>query len=143
MRSRSVHRGLCLVALVAYLFNLAFVASGAVICQDPQGQPRFELACDHSHCGPSGEVEHDHGDPVEACWCAACPCEDMPLGICVTATVRGDEWQGTPQSSPHYVLALLERGMLLEGRRQRAYPRRPPPAVDQTLRRLRTIILIV
>lgn len=142
MSLRRAHPVICLVVLSAYLLNFALVASGAVFCRDSQGQPQFEIACDHGHCDTVPEINHDY-NANESCWCSTCHCEDDPLGVAVLAVMTRDIDHGQLTSNAHYVQWYEEPVTLPNAYISCAVLPRTPPGVIQQLRQLRTIVLIV
>jgi hypothetical protein len=140
MRARRTHPVLCLVALAAYLLNLAAAAGGAVLCHDPAGESSVEFACDHDHCSTTVDAGHEH-HPA-GCWCSSCPCEDSPLVMEAPPWHKDDDLRASAPDS-----ATLGFAQHLETKTRTAnrvlLAGRPPPASNRSLRQLRTVVLIV
>ncbi len=140
VRARRTNPVICLAALAAYLLNMAVAAGGAVLCHDPAGESSIEFTCDHDHCAATVESEHDHASG--GCWCSSCPCEDTPLPVHVVPLLRDDDVRASTPDS--LTLVFVPRS---ETQRQSAHRGllavRPPPALDRSLRQLRTVVLIV
>lgn len=142
MRARRAQPVVCLVAIAAYLLNLAAAAGGAALCREPAGEASIEFACDHDHCAASVESEHEHDHGFDPCWCSSCPCEDTPLAVWAAPLLRsGDVRASTPKPSTFAFVPRCETQKLAASRVARAD--RSPPAPDRSLRRLRTVVLIV
>ncbi len=138
MCAQRSHPVICLVALAAYLLNLVALAGGAVLCQDPAGESSIELACDHDHCAATVEHDHDFG----GCWCSSCPCEDTPLAIDVVPLRKDDNVRASTLYSLTFVFVQrFEMQRWTANRVLLVY--RPIPALDRSLRQLRTVVLIV
>ena len=139
MNARRTHPAICLIALAAYLLNLGAAAGGAVFCQEPAGDSSIEFACDHDHCAATPKA-HDHD--VGGCWCSSCPCEDTSLAIDVAPSLRDDDVGVSTLSS--ITVGFLQQFETQRRSTNRALlADRPPPVLDQSLRQLRTVILIV
>ncbi len=139
VRTRQTHPVIRLVALAAYLLNLAAAAGGAVLCQDPVGEASIELACDHDHCTATVEVEHDHD--FGGCWCFSCPCDDTSLVMDVALVLRDDDVRAGARNVltitvPHFETVQRPAHQALRADR-------PPPGLGRSLRQLRTVVLIV
>ena len=138
MRTRPSHPVTCLVALTAYLLNLAAIAGGAVVCQDPAGASSIEVACDHDHCAATVDTEHDHDSG--RCWCSSCPCEDTPLALDVAPLLKDDDVRASMRNVPaiivkHFATVRLPASQVLRTDRLLS-------AFDRTLRQRRTVVLI-
>ena len=140
VRTARIHPVIGLVALAAYLLNMAAAAGGAVLCFDPAGASSIEIASDHDHCTTA--VESEHGHDAGDCWCAGCPCEDTPLTADVVTMRKDDDVRGStsdvstfgfvpPFAAPWHTVSRM---VLAD---------RAPPVLDRSLRQLRTVVLIV
>ena len=139
MPRRLAHLAVCLLALGAYLLNSAAAVSGAVLCEDPTGASSVELACDHDHCATLVATDHEHDSG--ACWCASCPCEDRPVEVDVATVARDDDPRTTAANVSAFVLPRSHEATHPGPRVARA--RSALPALDRSLRYLRTVVLIV
>ncbi len=141
MHTRNTHPVICFIILTAYFFNVAAMAGGMVLCQNPVNGSSTEFVGSQEHCSTSTNDSHNH-DSTERCMCAPCPCDDTPIVIDVVPVLRDDEFQTrfTKPLTPHYAIHMpivrrsLSRISFLE------YDR---PALHQSLRQVRTIVLIL
>jgi len=146
MRTRRTHSTFCFIALTAYLLNLMAVSSGAVLCETPAGSPSLEIACDHDHCAPVIETDHDHiesSSEINGCRCASCPCEDTPLISDFALSITRDSGRMTLTHSviPTILVQYSLSHSFLECRDQ--WTKYKPPFMEPSLQYLRTVVLIV
>ena len=142
MNTRRVHPILCFLVLAAYLLNLSAAAAGAVLCQEPAGETSIEFVCEHDHCEEIViEIVHDHS--LDNCWCATtCPCDDTQLVVEITPLFRNDKFQSSSLIS--YTLAFVSHSTLsLRLTNSILFEVRPHLTFDNSLRQLRTVVLIV
>ncbi len=138
MLRRRHHSVICLVALSAYMFNVAAVIGGAVLCEDPAGVSSLEFGCDHDHCPATVITAHEHDS---ACWCSACPCVDEPLELDVATVLRDDDARTRAPGVQGCMVPSFYA--VLPGSHRIVRDRSAVPGLDRSLRHLRTVVLIV
>jgi len=150
MITRRIHPVIGLIVLVAYFLNLAAVAGGAVLCQNPESGSSIEFIGGSEHCSTSPDDEHDHDHDhdhehksAECCWCDACPCQDTPLAFDVVVHVFRDD------DSPEGLAKSIAFDFVPHPQtvwpavNQISFPDRSPPVPYLSHRQIRTIVLII